>query len=638
MEYEEIKKQMKITLMEQMNFSKETSDKEILELIDEEILSSNVYGYLPLAVKEKLRQELFFSIRKLDVLQELIENDEITEIMINGPDKIFIEKDGQITLWGRTFESMEKLEDVIQQIVAKSNRVVNESSPIVDARLENGARVNVVMRPVALNGPIVTIRRFPDSPLTMKDLISLEAITEEAADFLNGLVKAGYNIFISGGTGSGKTTFLNVLSEFIPATERIITIEDSAELQLRHIQNLVSLETRNANIEGCKAISIRDLIKSALRMRPDRIIVRRSDYHSEEQVLSLTASSNQYKEKVEILVTPMHYTEEEIKEVFEEVKDEVMNELTESEETLSHVQSNLHFIDQSSKYPVQIQFQSNNDEVVAADGTVHNEELLKEEIVTLTIKLSYHDLKQEYEIPLLVVPKEYTKEQVFIRSLLKKINANEKEQRTSKYLKLPDEVENMNVTYEEIKENPAGTILVVLIVTIVFLYLSKDKELMKQIHNRKRELQMEYPEFISKFTLLIGAGMPIKAALFRLTYDYKQQINNGAPKKHVYEELLVTIHEMESGMIEEAAYEAFGKRCSEVNYIKFSGLLIQNKKRGGKKLIELLEKEVKEAFEERKNQSRRLGEEAGTKLLIPMMIMLGVVMTLVIIPAFLSYQ
>lgn len=273
MEYEEIKKLIKITLMEQMNFSKETSDYEILELIDEEILSTNMYGYLPLTVKEKLRQELFFSIRKLDVLQELIENDEITEIMINGPDKIFIEKDGQISLWGKTFESMEKLEDVIQQIVAKSNRVVNESSPIVDARLENGARVNVVMRPVALNGPIVTIRRFPDSPLTMKDLISLGAITEEAADFLNGLVKAGYNIFISGGTGSGKTTFLNVLSEFIPATERIITIEDSAELQLRHIQNLVSLETRNANIEGCKAISIRDLIKSALRMRPDRIIV-----------------------------------------------------------------------------------------------------------------------------------------------------------------------------------------------------------------------------------------------------------------------------------------------------------------------------------------------------------------------------
>lgn len=366
--------------------------------------------------------------------------------------------------------------------------------------------------------------------------------------------------------------------------------------------------------------------------------LRRSDYHSEEQVLNLTASTNQYKEKVEILVSPMHYTEEEISEVFEEVKDEVINELTKSEESLSDVQSNLHFINQSSKYPVQIQFESNNDEVIAADGTVHNEELLKEEIVTLTIKLSYNDLKQEYEIPILVVPKEYTKEQLFIRSLLKKINANEKEQRTSEYLKLPEEVENMDVIYEEIKEKPAGKILVLLIVTIVFLYLSKDKELIKQIHSRKKELQMEYPEFISKFTLLIGAGMPIKAALVRLAYDYKQQINNGAPKKYVYEELLVTVHEMESGMIEEAAYEAFGKRCSEVNYIKFSGLLMQNKKRGGKKLIELLEKEVKGAFEERKNQSRRLGEEAGTKLLIPMMIMLGVVMTLVIIPAFLSYQ
>lgn len=273
MEYKEIKKRMKTALMEQINFSRESSDQEILELIDGEILSAKSYGYLSLIIKEKLRQELFFSIRKLDVLQELIENEKITEIMINGPNKIFIEKEGKLSLWEKTFESMEKLEDVIQQIVAKSNRVVNESSPIVDARLENGARVNVVLRPVALNGPIVTIRRFPDSPLTMKDLILFGSITKEAAEFLRDLVKAGYNIFISGGTGSGKTTFLNILSEFIPKDERIITIEDSAELQLSHIQNLVSLETRNANIEGCKAISIRDLIKSALRMRPDRIIV-----------------------------------------------------------------------------------------------------------------------------------------------------------------------------------------------------------------------------------------------------------------------------------------------------------------------------------------------------------------------------
>ena len=206
-------------------------------------------------------------------MQELIDAEDITEIMINGAGNIFYEKQGGLYLWDKSFESREKLEDVIQQIVSKCNRTVNEASPIVDARLSDGSRVNIVLSPIALNGPVVTIRRFPENPITMEQLIAFHSITEEAADFLKKLVMAGYNIFISGGTGSGKTTFLNALSHNIPNTERIITIEDSAELQIRGIPNLVSLETRNATTEGVKEISIRDLIKASLRMRPDRIVV-----------------------------------------------------------------------------------------------------------------------------------------------------------------------------------------------------------------------------------------------------------------------------------------------------------------------------------------------------------------------------
>ena len=224
-------------------------------------------------LRRRLRKELFDSLRRLDILQIFVDDSSVTEIMINGLDHIFVERDGQLQELDRAFDSMEKLQDVIQQIVAGCNRVVNEASPIVDARLSNGARVNIVMSPIALNGPIITIRRFPDKPITMQKLIAMETISPEAADFLKTLVKAGYNIFVSGGTGSGKTTFLNVLSGFIPSEQRIITIEDSAELQLQGIPNLVRLETRNGNAEGCREIGIRELIRSSLRMRPDRIIV-----------------------------------------------------------------------------------------------------------------------------------------------------------------------------------------------------------------------------------------------------------------------------------------------------------------------------------------------------------------------------
>ncbi len=270
---DETKNKLKAMILERIDFSRELPDEEIKDMIDELVIGESKRRPIDLEERRHLRQELFYSIRKLDILQELVDDTSVTEIMINGPEDIFIERRGRVCRYEMQFESAGKLEDIIQQMVAGCNRTVNEASPIVDARLQNGSRVNVVLSPVALNGPIVTIRKFPDNPIMMKDLLAFGTLTEEAAEFLAKLVEAKYNIFISGGTGSGKTTFLNALSYYIPQEERIITIEDNAELQIKNIPNIVKMETRNANVEGCKEITIRDLIKTSLRMRPDRIIV-----------------------------------------------------------------------------------------------------------------------------------------------------------------------------------------------------------------------------------------------------------------------------------------------------------------------------------------------------------------------------
>lgn len=260
-------------LLERMKRETELTDEGILEMIDELILQEGKENYVSLPRKQQIRTELFNSIRRLDILQELLDDDAVTEIMVNGTEGIFMERQGRIFRWEKRFSSEEKLEELVQQIVAGCNRIVNEAVPIADARLAGGARVNIVMAPVALNGPVITIRRFPNHPVTMEQLTEWGAVTEEAVEFLKKLVKAGYNIFISGGTGSGKTTFLNALSNYIPKDERIITIEDNAELQIQGVENLVRLEARKANTEGEHEITIRDLIKASLRMRPDRIIV-----------------------------------------------------------------------------------------------------------------------------------------------------------------------------------------------------------------------------------------------------------------------------------------------------------------------------------------------------------------------------
>ena len=253
--------------------SGDITDVALKQVIGECVQEESGLYMISIRQKEELEESVFNAIRRLDVLQELLEDDTITEIMINGKDDIFLERNGHITKWDKSFENEERLEDIAQKIASLSNKIVNISSPIADTRLEDGSRVSIVLPPVALNGPVITIRKFYKDALTMEKLIETGSLTQEAADFLKMAVKSKYNIFISGGTGSGKTTFLNALSEFIDNDERVITIEDAAELQINHVKNLVRLEARDANIEGKNEVTIRDLIRASLRMRPDRSIV-----------------------------------------------------------------------------------------------------------------------------------------------------------------------------------------------------------------------------------------------------------------------------------------------------------------------------------------------------------------------------
>ena len=266
-------KELKEEVLEALNFSEDVTDELVLDVIDRVLKTSRYQKTMSLERRCALRQELFHSIRKLDVLEHLLEDETITEIMINGEQGIFLERGGKIERYSGGEVSRERLEELVVKITGMSNRMINEASPLADARLEDGSRIHVAVPPVALDGPIITIRKFPKNPITLTDLLEMGSMNREIAEFLEQVVKAKYNIFVSGSTGSGKTTLLNVLSDFIPKTERIITIEDTAELQIRNVPNLVRMEARISGVEGCREISIRDLLRASLRMRPDRIIV-----------------------------------------------------------------------------------------------------------------------------------------------------------------------------------------------------------------------------------------------------------------------------------------------------------------------------------------------------------------------------
>ena len=267
--YQEIKEKVRASIHLQTTYT----DEEIRTVIFEVLAQESKRRYIDVKVRKLLGQKVFYALRRLDILQPMLEDESITEIMVNGPDHIFVERMGKLERSRERFESKQRLEDVIQQIVGAVNRTINEAHPIVDARLPDGSRVNAVLGPIALNGPILTIRKFREEPISQEEMIRWGTLTQESADFLSRLVRQRYNVFICGGTASGKTTLLNVLSSFIPREERIITIEDAAELRLNTLDNVVTMETRNANVEGKGAITIRDLIRTSLRMRPDRIMV-----------------------------------------------------------------------------------------------------------------------------------------------------------------------------------------------------------------------------------------------------------------------------------------------------------------------------------------------------------------------------
>lgn len=287
--YEKLRTSVYKSVRNRLSRSPVTTDEEVVRVIEEAIVKEDGIRSISAFNRSRMRKELFNRIRRLDVLSDLLDDDSVTEIMINGTDEIFIEKEGHIVSSHLRFDSKEKLIDVIGRIASGVNRTVNMSSPILDARLSDGSRVNIVLDPVAINGPILTIRRFPVEPINADKLIRYGSVTREVLEFVEVLVRSKYNILISGGTGSGKTTFLNVCTGYIPKDERIITIEDSAEIKIMGIKNLVRLETRNATSEGSSEITIRDLIRSALRMRPDRIIV--GEVRGEEAIDMLQAFS-----------------------------------------------------------------------------------------------------------------------------------------------------------------------------------------------------------------------------------------------------------------------------------------------------------------------------------------------------------
>lgn len=366
--------------------------------------------------------------------------------------------------------------------------------------------------------------------------------------------------------------------------------------------------------------------------------ITRSSYGEQERYVRLLAAVGESKKELVLKVAAIKYNQAQIEKIFREMEEEIKKEMLLENESFDQVKSSLYFPEKIKEYPVEIDYATDHYDYVDITGEVKNEELTEPVIVVVEVTLSYDSFSRQFSVPLTLYPKEYTEEETLFKRVQQKIEEQEKQQETKEELILPEKIGDEKIVYKEIKEEKELPLFFLVVGTGIVLYFSKDKELSKKVEARRKTLQLEYPEFISKFTLLTGAGMPVKSALNKLAKDYKESRKAGAVKNITCEELLTAIYEMESGILEEAAYEHFGKRCEIPSYVKFSGLLIQNMKKGSKDMFSLLDKEVKESFEERKSNGRRLGEEAGTKLLLPMMLMLGIVMVLIIVPAFLSYQ
>lgn len=366
--------------------------------------------------------------------------------------------------------------------------------------------------------------------------------------------------------------------------------------------------------------------------------ITRGSHGEQERYVKLLAAIGESKRELVLQIAPVKYDQAQIQKIFTEMEEEIKKEMLLENESFDRVRSSLYFPENIKGYPVEIDYATDHYDYVDATGKVKNEALTEPLMVVVEVTLSYDQYSRQFSVPLTLYPKEYTEEEALFLQVEQLIEEWDKKQETKDELILPEEIGSEKIVYREIKEQHELLLFFLVIGTGILLYFLKDRELSKAVEKRKRTLQLEYPEFISKFTLLTGAGMPVKSTLKKLAMDYKADRKSGLRKNITYEELLITVYEMESGVLEEDAYDHFGKRCEIPAYIKFSGLLIQNRKKGSNDMFSLLEAEVRESFEERKSNGRRLGEEAGTKLLLPMMLMLGIVMILIIVPAFLSYQ
>ncbi len=366
--------------------------------------------------------------------------------------------------------------------------------------------------------------------------------------------------------------------------------------------------------------------------------ITRNSYGEQERYVKLLAAVGESKRELMLQVAAIKYDRTQIEKIFLEMEQEIRKEMLLENESFEQVKSSLYFPEKIKDYPVEIDYATDHYDYVDITGEVKNEALTQPVIVVVEVTLSYESFSRQFFVPLTLYPKEYTEEEALFQRVQQRIEEQDKQQETSKELILPEKIGDEEIVYKEIKEETELPLFLLTLGAGIVVYFLGDRELSKKVEKRRKALQLEYPEFVSKFTLLTGAGMPVKPALNKLAKDYKDKRRAGAVKNFTCEELQTAVYEMESGILEEAAYEHFGKRCEIPCYVKFSGLLIQNMKKGSNDMFLLLDKEVKEAFEERKSNGRRLGEEAGTKLLLPMMLMLGIVMVLIIVPAFLSYQ
>lgn len=552
------------------------SDKDVYREIDKAILRSSHGGYGTLSEKEELRRQMFYSIRGFDVLEKYLGDSSISEIMVIGASRIFVEQNGKIRRIEEHFSEEGDVYRLIEQIVAPTNRMVNEACPIVDSRLPDGSRVHIVLPPVSLEGPVITIRKFLKGGMTIEKLLAFEEFPEKLTGILSALVKSRYNILISGATNSGKSSLLNALAEYIGKRERVITIEDSAELQLFHVENLVRLETRNANMEGENEITMQDLIKASLRMRPDRIIV--GEVRGAEAMSMLQA----------------------------------LYELAE-------------------------------DGYIRLDGSINEEEQAKlkrgetyRTYIVVTARYGEYRKSKKYEIR--IVPKKNISQTNVFYKIQQYLKKEEQENRYSRDIKIPSVYKDIEITKRQENQGGISGILILFVTVCIFIPLHNYLKLQEEGKKCQEQAERDFPVIVHLLTLYMGAGLSFFSAVKRISQNYQKQRELDDSKKYAFEKMMRMEQQMSNGVSQREACQDWGMQFRTDSYQKLSLILIQSFTKGGREAAMLMEAEEREAFHKQIDRAKKEGEEASTRLLFPMILLLCQVMLLVMYPALTRFQ